>query len=415
MNSTNQQRPFPDTAGPRIRVLTVTPRYAPYTGGIEHHVAEVARRLAQKNVDITVLTTDPSGKLPTTEHVQGVQIRRLKAWPAERDYYFAPGLLREITRGKWDLMHLQGYHTLVAPLAMLAARRVRLPYVVTFHGGGHSSRLRNAARGIQRMLLRPFLAHAERLVAVANFEIDLFAHALRVPRDRFVLIPNGADLPPAPESVNGSSQEGPLIASVGRLERYKGHQRVIAALPKVLEQQPNARLRIVGTGPYEAELHRQAQELGVANHIEIGGIPPDDRRGMATLLASAALVTLLSDYETHPLSVIEALALRRPVLVADTSGLSELAQQGLVRAVPLDSPPAFVAEAILGQLRDPLVPPPSSYQHGISAQLISSHSTKLLHGGRRANPNARSILPTNARGRRTARAHTWAGACSTWS
>jgi len=78
---------------------------------------------------------------------------------------------------------------------------------------------------------------------------------------------------------------------------------------------------------------------------------------MAELLAGAALVTLLSEYEAHPIAVMEALALRRSILVTNTSGLSELAEQGLVRAIPLNSTPTQVAQAVLNQLRDPLTPP----------------------------------------------------------
>jgi glycosyltransferase involved in cell wall biosynthesis len=285
-----------------------------------------------------------------------VIIERVRAWPAQRDYYFAPGLWRIIRRGGWDLVHCQSYHTLVAPLAMLAAQRARLPYVVTFHGGGHSSRLRNALRSVQWAMLRPLLARAARLVAIARFEIALYGQRLRLPAERFVLIPNGADLPTISESSAAPTDER-LIVSIGRLEQYKGHQRLIAALPHVLQRCPDVRLRIVGSGPYEAELRRLADQLGVADRVEIGGIPPTERHAMAETIAGAALVTLLSDYETHPIAALEALSLGRPVLVTDTSGLGELASRGWARAIPLKSAPAEVADAILDQLRQPLIPP----------------------------------------------------------
>lgn len=340
----------------RLRILMVTPRYFPEIGGVETHVSQVARRLARANAAVSILTTDRSGRLPERELVEGVEVLRVRAWPERRDYYFAPAVATIVARGGWDVVHCQSYHTLVAPLAMLAARRAGLPYVLTFHGGGHSSRLREALRGGQWALLRPLLAGASRLVAIARFEIDLYSRRLGLPRERFVLIPNGADLPPAPD-LPPAAEPGPLLVSVGRLERYKGHQRVIAALPYVLRQQPQARLRIVGGGPYEGELRALAARLGLGERVEIGPIDPTDRQAMAGLLARATLVTLLSDYETHPIAALEALALGRPVLVAHGSGLGELAERGLARAVAPDSPPAAVGAAILEQLRDPLIPP----------------------------------------------------------
>jgi glycosyltransferase involved in cell wall biosynthesis len=202
-------------------------------------------------------------------------------------------------------------------------------------------------------MLRPLLARAERLVAVARFEIELFGKELRVPAGRFALIPNGSDLPKVTQAGSPPGDHHTLIASVGRLERYKGHQRVIAALPTVLERRPDARLWIAGEGPYEPALRRLAERLGVADHVEIRGIPAAERQRMAAELSRAALVVLLSEYETHPLAVIEALSLGCPVLVADNSGLSELARKGLARAIPLNSSDRQVGMAVLEQLSQP--------------------------------------------------------------
>jgi glycosyltransferase involved in cell wall biosynthesis len=343
----------------RLRVLLVAARYFPEIGGVEIHVYEVARRLVQADHEVTVLTTDLSGRLPLIEESEGIHIRRVRAWPTNKDYYFAPGIYSFITRGQWDLVHCQGYHTLVAPVAMFAARRANIPYVLTFHSGGHSSYLRNALRGLQWMMLRPLLSRARMLIAVSEFEATFFREQLRLPPKQFVIIPNGAHLPEALKSAQESRDEagdGPLIVSIGRLERYKGHQRLIAALPKVQEQVPNVRLRIAGTGPYEPALQRLARKLGVAERVEIQAISPGDRSSMASLIRQADLVTLLSDYESQGIAATEALALQRPVLVAGTSALQELADRNLAQAVSPKSTPEEVATAVISQLRQPLVP-----------------------------------------------------------
>jgi glycosyltransferase involved in cell wall biosynthesis len=337
-----------------LRVLQVTPRYFPLAGGVENHVYEVSRRLARDGVEVTVLTTDSSGRLAACEEIDGVRIQRVRAWPARRDYYVAPGIVPFIRSNAWDVIHIQSYHTAVAPLAMLAAAQAHIPFVVTFHGGGHSSRLRNKLRGFQRSLLRPLLARAARLIAVASFEVELYAAELHMPASRFTVIPNGADLP---QPIHAAAvSDGLLIASIGRLESYKGHQRILAAMPAILSQEPTARLWIAGVGPYQATLQRQAQQLGVADWVEIRAIPPAERATMAAELSQTALVVLLSEYETHPIAALEALALGRPLLVADTSGLSELARRGWARAIPLGSTPRQVADAVVDQLRRPSPP-----------------------------------------------------------
>ena len=377
-------------AGQRpLRVLQVTARYFPYLGGVETHVYEVARRMARSGVDVSVLTTDPSGRLPAREVTEGVKIRRVAAWPRNRDYYWAPGVYRAIMRGRWDIIHCQCYHTLVPPLAMLAALRSNTPYVLTFHSGGHSFGLRNALRGVQRQLLRPLLARADLLIGVSNFEAGFFQRQLRLPAHKFRVIQNGSHLPAPPEGVaEPGLEDGPLILSVGRLERYKGHHRIIRALPRVLAHYPNAQLRIVGVGPYEPKLRQLAVELGVGDRVTIGSIPPADRQGMAALLCRASLVTLLSDYEAHPVSAMEALALGRPMLVTDTSGLRELAQRGLVRSIPLKSSPQEIAEAVVNEIQNPLVPSHVELPtwEGCTAQLLDVYRSVV--GSRQKARNA---------------------------
>jgi glycosyltransferase involved in cell wall biosynthesis len=338
-----------------LRILLVAAQYLPHIGGTEIHTYEVARRLSGAGHDVTVLTTDLEGGLPAFEEMNGIHVRRVRAWPARRDYFFAPGLYRVITQGPWDVVHCQGYHTLVAPITLWAARQARHPYVVTFHSGGHSSWLRNAFRPLQRALLRPLLTGASALVAVSQWEAGFFHERLRLPAERFTVIPNGAYLPTVPEPAR-TQDDRPLIVSIGRLERYKGHQRVIAALPRVAQQYPEIRLRIVGSGPYEASLWQTARELGVEHRVEIRPISAKDREGMATVLLGAALVILLSDYEAQGISVMEALALGRPVVVGDGTALRELAASGLARATSLGGTPEAVAEAIIGQLHQPLIP-----------------------------------------------------------
>jgi glycosyltransferase involved in cell wall biosynthesis len=344
----------------------VTPFFFPHMGGVESHVYEVAGRLTRQNAEISVLTTDPSGKLPHKEWMAGFQVLRVRAWPKNSDFCFAPGIYRIIRDGQWDLIHIQSYHTLVPPLAMSAALRSCIPYVVTFHGGGHSSRLRNRIRTFQRTLLGPFLRRAARLVAVAGFEVIQYGQELSIPPDRFTLIPNGCDLPGKPRAdkqISLAEGEGivnpihPLIVSVGRLERYKGHQRLIAAMPLILKEIPGARLWIAGAGPEETRLRQQVTQLSLQGQVEIRAIPSADRQAMAEELSRASLSVLLSEFETHPIAVLEAVSLGVPALVTDTSGLRELAEKGLARSIPLNSRREEIARAVVEMLHHPHKPP----------------------------------------------------------
>jgi glycosyltransferase involved in cell wall biosynthesis len=328
-----------------LRVLMVCPRYLPEGGGTETHVHEVARRLStRQSFEITVLATDRSRRLARQEVVDSVSVMRVPAWPRSRDYYLAPALAAVIRQRRWDLVHCQGIHTPVPLLAMSCARRAGIPYVVTFHTGGHSSRIRNAMRGPQWRLAGPMLRHAEALIAVSRFEARSVARSARLGCKPVDVIRNGGALPPPPR---GTVAVRGRIVSSGRLERYKGHQRVIEALPYVMREIPEAHLVILGRGRYENALHKIARDLGVAERVRITHLAPSDRQGMAGALAEASVVAALSDYEAHPVAVMEALCVARPVVGYDVAGIGELIAAGWARGVPGGAPPAAVAQALV--------------------------------------------------------------------
>jgi glycosyltransferase involved in cell wall biosynthesis len=368
----------------------VAARCHPFMGGIETHIQEVGPRLVARGHAVDVLTTDPSGELPVEEEVRGMRVQRVPAWPKDLDFYVAPGIYAAMRRGAWDLIHFQGYSTFVAPIGLLAVLRRDLPFVLTFHSGGHSSRLRNAVRGTQHALLRPLVARAARLIGVSEFEADFFSARMGVPRERFVVIPNGAAMPtPSP----GVTVDPHLIVSGGRLERYKGHHRAIAALPELIRRVPDTRLHVVGRGPYEGELRGLVRTLGLEERVTIAATPGSERQKLADLLASAGLFVLFSEYEAHPVAVMEALSLRRPVLVSDTSGLRELAAKGLCRAVPCDAGPRELAAAMAEELEahrevpDLLLPDWDACAQSLSDvyhDVLGSRSQVRLPAGRHA-------------------------------
>jgi glycosyltransferase involved in cell wall biosynthesis/GT2 family glycosyltransferase len=348
-----RRRELAATEPEKPRVLIVTPRSPLAQGGVERHVMETSKRVAATGAEVEVLCTEPGGPAVAEEARDGVTIRTVRSWPANRDWCLAPRLWREMSRQSWDVVHVQSYHTLVAPLAMLRALTLGIPYVVTFHGGGHSAGHRNKARGTQRRLLRPLLSRAARLVAVARFEIDEYGGELGLPPEKFALIPNGTDLAFSETGAAPRRNGAATIASIGRLERYKGHHRVIEAFPEVLRLKPETTLTVVGSGPYEDDLRRLATELGVADQVRFTSTPADQPQAMAELLSEIAVVVLMSEFETHPLVALEAAAAGCRLLVADASGLGELARDGFARAIPLEEDPAEVGKAVVEELAKP--------------------------------------------------------------
>jgi glycosyltransferase involved in cell wall biosynthesis len=225
------------------------------------------------------------------------------------------------------------------------------------HTGGHRSALRQSLRPLQYRLLKPLLRGTAALVAVCEYERHNFAELLGVNESTIRLIRNGSD--PLPIDPSAEKPEGsPLLLSVGRLERFKGHHRVLRAMPAILAQAPNARLMLVGSGPYEDPLRAMANRLGVADRVSICCFGPDQRAALGRLVADADVCCLLSECEAHPIAVMEAVGAGTKALVADTSGLSELGRAGLVTTIALEAPAEEVAATALALAAAPRTAPP---------------------------------------------------------
>lgn len=313
----------------------VCARFPPLIGGTEAHVFELSKRLADRGHEVRVLTTVLERALvgTTTEH--GVTVERVLGRPRGSDLHFSPALRRMVATEQADVVHVQGYHTLVAPMAMSAAIRTQVPFVVTFHSGGHSSSLRRAARPIQHRILRHWIRAADGLIGVSAFESDFFRHRLGLSIGAIETIPNGV----APEFmfVDRSRQDrsqGDVIVSFGRLEVYKGHDKVIRSFAQCQRARPDARLRIVGNGSQRSQLTALADDLGVGNLVEITSVPYGNREELANELRRADLVVLMSSYESQGIAGFEALATGARLIVADGSALTELSVYDGVEVVP---------------------------------------------------------------------------------
>jgi glycosyltransferase involved in cell wall biosynthesis len=204
-------------------------------------------------------------------------------------------------------------------------------------------------------LVGPLLRNANSLIGVSHFEAQVLSKHARLGNKPVTVIRNGGTLPRLTAEI--AAVPGRIVSS-GRLEKYKGHHRVIEALPYVMRDIPNAHVMVLGQGPYESKLRELAHRLGVRDRVIIMEINPKDRAAMAKALAESSVVAALSDYEAHPVAVMEALSVGRPVVGYDIAGISDLVAEGWVLGVTPGAPAATVASRLVEVMSAaPLVDP----------------------------------------------------------
>ncbi len=121
-----------------MRIAQVCPRYSPYIGGVETHVEEISKRLVRMGHEVTVISTDPSGKLPKEEVIDGVKVLRFPAFAPGDAYYMSPSLRSYVKKaGEFDIVHAHGYHAFPAYFASFT-KAPKFIFTPHYHGHGHT-------------------------------------------------------------------------------------------------------------------------------------------------------------------------------------------------------------------------------------------------------------------------------------
>jgi len=335
----------------RLTVVQLLP--ALHSGGVERSTLEIAQalveaghraivvsaggRLVQPLLDLGAehLPLDIGRKsLLTLRHV--VSLRRLFAETGA-----------DIVHARSRLPAWLGWH------ALRGLPRERRPHwVTTMHGLNSPGRY------------SAIMASGERVICVSRTVRDyLLGHYPHTDPQRLRVIPRGVDLAQFPHVAPADRRprlsvdalhpalagEGPLLLLPGRGTRLKGHAHALRLLA-ALRQQGMPGAREPGREAYVRELEQQAAALGIADGVAI--TEPTAR--IAQAYAASDLVLQLSDKpEAFGRTVLEALAVGRPVLGWDHGGVGELlAELQPTGAVPRGDAAALAARA-LELLRQP--------------------------------------------------------------
>ena len=298
-----------------MRIGVVANAYHPAVGGVETHCRRLCAALAAAGDEVEVLTQHTTA---STESIDGVLVRRFPLTVAAADYRFSAGLWRFLRRTahRYDVLHAHSYHALAALSAGLT-NDTPLVFTPHYHGTGHS-RLRAALHPVYRPLGRRILARAGRIICVTRAERDLLLDHFPEAAGRMVVVPNGSD---PPTEVVVAPGPGRSILCVGRLERYKRIDRVIAAMTRL---SADHRLDVVGAGPARDELEQLAARLGLMpDRVVFHGRLPD--AAFAARMAGAAALVSASAHEAFGMAVADALTAGIPTVASFIPAHRELA------------------------------------------------------------------------------------------
>ena len=341
------------------KILLVTNDLGPRVGGIESFVLSLVERVPKGC--LIIYTSTQKGSAPfdaqLLERFGAVVIRdRAKILlPTPRVNHRAVKILKQ-----YQIKIV--WFGAAAPLALMA-RQLRTSGATNIVALSHGHEIWWAKIPIFKQLLRKIIKDIDHLGYLGQFTKSEIVKASNQ-IDKFVQIAPGIDTQHfIPKSARADLikkyrlEDRRVIVSVGRLVHRKGQDKLIEALPKVLQSFPDAVLLLVGEGPIKQMLKNTAKQLGVTNHVIFTGrvqhIDLPDYICLGEVFAMPVR-SRFAGLEVEGLGIVylEASACGVPVIVGNSGGATDAVIDGVTGLLVDGSDTDQIADAVCKFLSD---------------------------------------------------------------
>ncbi|MBN2072051.1 MAG: glycosyltransferase family 4 protein [Candidatus Krumholzibacteriota bacterium] len=313
----------------------------PEAGGAEVHLHEILAHLGRWGHDVVEITSGFPGS-GRDDEIDGVRIIRGGHW---YDANFVLPLIARgyISKNQVDVV-LEDINKL--PFFMPLYTKVPVVGVIPHLFGTTVFREANWLIGTYVVIMEkliPGIFKNNRFMVISPSTADDLA-ARGVDRERIDVVLCGLDHDRY-RDLSLERFDRPTIVHLGRLRKYKSVEVAIRAMKTIVKRIPDARLVIIGDGPYRRELEREAANIGLSGAIEFRGYM--DPGALVEYLNRAHLLFNPSPKEGWGLTVVEANACGLPVVASDRPGLRDsVIDRATGFLVPYADSDAFAGKAL---------------------------------------------------------------------
>ena len=338
---------------PPVNVLHVAGS-AEWAGG-EVYLLQLAERLDRERFSLSVVCP---ARGPLVERLERLGVPAPVIPMEERlvDPRAVLALARRFRRARPHIVQSHGARANF--YCRVASRLARVPrHLSTVHNSLYDYPVSPLRRVVYLALDRLTVSWTETILCVAESLARDLVERSRVPARKVRVIPNGVDVArfdPARADGERVRREfalgpGPVLGIIGRMTPQKDHRTFLAALAAVRADLPEVKALIVGDGPLRVELEAEAGRLGLADACCFTGV----REDIPDCLAAATVVVLSSVSEGLPFTVLEALAMARPLVATAVNGVTEIVEPDLTGLLIPPRRPDLLTRTVLSLLRDP--------------------------------------------------------------
>ena len=231
-----------------------------------------------------------------------------------------------ITRGNYDLIHTHLIHADVILAGYKKLINAKIKLVSTKHGYEEAYTVgpKLKAKVLPTNLYYRLAVFAEKQMiksyAISASLKELYVWLQISKSNRIEVINYGFDFPTSIQSEGLLPKSKTNLVIVGRLEETKGHVYALRALRKIVNQNSNILLTIVGIGSFEKEIRKEIDRLELADYVDLKGYMPNG----IEFMHAADIILVPSIREGFGIVVLEAFSQKKPILVFDVPAVNEI-------------------------------------------------------------------------------------------
>lgn len=306
----------------KILVLNWQDIKNPYAGGAEVHMHEIFRRIVNMGHEVTIFCSSFE-KAPDTEIIDGIKIIR-KGNRNLFNYYVKGYYQEHLQKENFDIVIDD-----INKIPFYTPRFVTEPLLAISHHFFGTSIFKEAGllAGIYVYLSEKLVDYVYKKTAFAVVSDSTLKEFIErgFSKEHFTIIPNAITLSNFPLNVSPENYE-PNITYFGRLKKYKSVDHIIRAFRILLDEFPDLKLNIAGSGDFRPKLEELAKELDVEKNIKFWGYITEEEK--LELLCNTYCVLNPSIKEGWGITNIEANACGTLVISADSPGLRDSVSEG---------------------------------------------------------------------------------------
>lgn len=336
--------------------MQVSPWFYPHLGGVESHVMDVARELAARGHEVTVVTTRHTSSAAERETMDGFDVIRVKPATVVLRTPITPRIRAVLRALAADVVHAHMPPPLSAHYAADVCEARRLPLVVTYHCDVElPSLLGSFVEALYRRSLGESTLEqaAEVIVTTRTYA----ATSRAVWRHNPTVIPNAVDARRFHPEVDGTGvrqrlkipPDRPVALLVGRIVPHKGVEHFIEAARHV----PEAQFLVAGEGSSLEAMEELAEAIRVKDRVRFLGRISQDNLPKVYAACDVFVLPSVSRLEAFGIVALEAMATGKPVVVADIPGVREVIEDGREGLLADPVNPQDLAEKMRRLLEDP--------------------------------------------------------------